>query len=62
LKLLGRALQTPHESDGQSLVEYSMIILLVALVCVVALATLGDVMIDVFWNRIVNELIPFLGG
>ncbi len=48
--------------DGQSLVEYALIIMLVALIVFAILSTLGQTLITVYWDRIVNELIPAMGG
>lgn len=41
---------TPRREDGQGLVEYSLIIVLVAIVVLVALALLGPAIGNVFSN------------
>ena len=55
-------LREEHTSEGQGLVEYAMILLLVALACIGALTALSDQMKTVLWNMIQNVLIPALGG
>jgi Flp pilus assembly pilin Flp len=54
-------LDAEHATEGQGLVEYALIILLVAIACVGALTTLGDTMKTVLWDIIQNVLIPALG-
>jgi Flp pilus assembly pilin Flp len=57
-------LQTPPDdkTEGQGLVEYAMLLMLVALVCVGAVTALGTTMKTVFWDAILNQLIPAMGG
>jgi len=51
-----------RESEGQGLVEYAMVLMLVALACVGAVTALGDTMKTTFWDVIENVLVPVLGG
>jgi len=51
-----------HEAEGQGLVEYAMLLLLVAIACVVSVSALGDTMLTYFWDVIQNVLIPGMGG
>jgi Flp pilus assembly pilin Flp len=50
------------EAEGQGLVEYAMLIMLVALACVGAVTGLGTTMKTVFWDVIEKVLLPALGG
>src|SRR6476620_268068 len=50
------------EAEGQGLVEYAMVLMLVALVCVAGLGALSDTMRRVFWDAIQGVLIPAMGG
>jgi hypothetical protein len=51
-----------HQSEGQGLVEYAMLLLFVVIACVVSVTALGDTMIEHFWDVIQNVLIPAMGG
>ena len=51
-----------QEIEGQGLVEYAMLLLLIAIACVASLTTLRSTMQTVFWDAIVNVLIPGMGG
>lgn len=63
VKCLVQARAPENETqDGQSLVEYALIIMLVALIVFAVLTALGQTLITVYWDRIVNELIPAMGG
>lgn len=57
---LRTANQDSHE--GQGLVEYAMLLLLVALAAIAAVGGMGDTVRDVLYGKIVNELIPMMGG
>ena len=48
--------------DGQGLVEYALIMLLVCIACVAAVSGLGTTMVTTLWDVIQNVLIPALGG
>jgi Flp pilus assembly pilin Flp len=48
--------------EGQGLVEYALLIMFVAIVCVGAVAALGDEMLAQFWSVIRDVLIPALGA
>ena len=50
------ALYLPEGREGQGLVEYSLIIVLVAIVSVLTLALLGSTLNDVYYSKISNEL------
>ena len=41
-----------RRDDGQDLVEYGMLAMLIALAAVVAVASVGDTILNVFWNAI----------
>ena len=47
--------------EGQALVEYAMLLLLVALACVASLILLGDATVGKLWGPIQNVLVPVLG-
>jgi len=49
---------TDQESDGQSLVEYALIILLIAIACLGALMALSDAILAELWGVISGVLIP----
>jgi Flp pilus assembly pilin Flp len=51
-----------HEIEGQGLVEYAMVLMLVALVCVGSVTAVGTTMRTVLWDVIQSVLIPGLGG
>ena len=51
-----------QELEGQGLVEYAMLILLVVIACVGAVTGLRTTMQTVFWDVIQNVLIPAMGG
>jgi Flp pilus assembly pilin Flp len=51
-----------QEAEGQGLVEYAMILMLVALACVASLLALSDAIKTEFWDVITNVLIPALGA
>ena len=55
-------LRPDQETEGQGLVEYALVIMLIALVCVAGVGALGTTMKSVFWDLIQNVLIPVLGG
>lgn len=59
-QFLGRLKQ--HETEGQGLVEYAMLIFFIAIACTVAVTALGTTMKTVFWDFIQDVLIPTLGG
>ena len=50
-----------QEIEGQSLVEYALILLLICIACLVAITALSDAIIANLWNVIQNVLIPALG-
>lgn len=41
---------------GQALVEYALVLMLIAMACIVVLGTLGDVLINTYYNRIMTSL------
>jgi Flp pilus assembly pilin Flp len=45
------------DSDGQALVEYSLIILLVVIACVAVVTTMGETVRDVLWGQV--SQLPF---
>ena len=49
-------LYLPEGREGQGLVEYSLIIVLVAIVSILTLALLGGTLNDVYYSRISNQL------
>ena len=51
---------TEDDRDGQALVEYSLIIVLVIIACLTIVATTGDVIRDELWGM--TRLLPFMGG
>jgi Flp pilus assembly pilin Flp len=51
-----------QEIEGQGLVEYAMLLMLIAIACVASLTTLRSTMQAVFWDAILNVLIPGMGG
>jgi len=51
-----------EETEGQGLVEYALILLLVVMACFGALSAFGATMKTVFWDVIQGVLIPALGG
>jgi len=50
-----------QEIEGQGLVEYALILLLICIACLVAITALGDAIIANLWSIIQNLLIPALG-
>lgn len=48
--------------EGQGLVEYALVILLVAIACILAVTGMGFTVRDELWGDIVDILIPALGG
>lgn len=46
-------------SDGQTLVEYSLIIVLVVIACIVAVTSVANVMEEKYWALI--SAMPFIG-
>ena len=48
--------------EGQGLVEYALIILLVAIAALAAVAGMGEGVRDQLYGQIVAKLIPALGG
>lgn len=49
-------------TEGQSLVEYSLVILLVAISAILVVTGLGAVIRDTLYGEIQDVLIPALGG
>lgn len=45
-------------ADGQALVEYSLILVLVIIACVSVVITMGDVVREVLWGGLTSRL-PF---
>ena len=41
-----------HRDDGQDLIEYGLLVALIALVCLVGVSTVGSTIQTVFWNGI----------
>ena len=58
--ILAAALRRPasREAEGQGLVEYALLLMLVALACVGAVTGMGQAVKDNFWDIIQNVLIP----
>jgi Flp pilus assembly pilin Flp len=44
--------QFARDTDGQDLLEYSLLVALIAVVAVAGVRTLGDTIITVFWSGI----------
>ena len=40
------------EDDAQDLMEYAMLVGLIALICIITVTTLGMNIFNLFWNRI----------
>jgi Flp pilus assembly pilin Flp len=55
MTLLLRWLKT--REDGQDLLEYGILVSLIAIVALAAVSDLADTIIDVFWGQIVG--LPF---
>jgi TRAP-type mannitol/chloroaromatic compound transport system permease small subunit len=49
------------EAEGQGLVEYSLVILFIAIGCLVALTGMADA-VQRLWNLMRDILIPAMGG
>ena len=49
-----------RQESGQALVEYAMLLLLVALACVASLIALGGATVGQLWDPIMNVLVPIL--
>ena len=47
--------------EGQGLVEYALLLLLVCIACLAAVTALGDAIVENLWSLIVDVLIPALG-
>lgn len=47
--------------EGQGLVEYALILLLICIACLAAITALGDAIVANLWSLVVNVLIPALG-
>lgn len=43
-----------NNEDGQDLVEYAMILIFVVIVCVVGVTTIGNTLIEVYFNRVLE--------
>jgi Flp pilus assembly pilin Flp len=56
-------LQPPEfsEAEGQGLVEYALILLLVCIACLAAISSMGDAIVQNLWKVIQDVLIPALG-
>lgn len=50
-----------RQDEGQSLVEYAMILVFVAIACIAAVSALGQATLVNLWNRISGTLVPALG-
>jgi Flp pilus assembly pilin Flp len=50
--LLERTIQSLKDAEGQDLLEYSMLVALIAVVAVSAVTTLGSTIHTVFWQTI----------
>jgi Flp pilus assembly pilin Flp len=44
-----------REEDGQDLVEYGLLMALIAIVALGAVSTFGQIVFNVFWNTIANN-------
>lgn len=49
------------EEDGQSLVEYALLLVLVAIASIVAVGGLGQTTLTALWGPIENTVLPALG-
>ncbi|MDQ2684074.1 MAG: Flp family type IVb pilin [Chloroflexota bacterium] len=58
---LGYLVPQEREDEGQSLVEYALILVFVAIACIAAVAALGEATLVNLWNRISSTLVPALG-
>jgi Flp pilus assembly pilin Flp len=47
--------------EGQGLVEYALILLLICIACLVAITALGDTIVENLWSLVQDVLIPALG-
>ncbi len=43
------------DDNGQGLVEYALIISFVVIIVIATLATLGQTLLDTYYNKIINE-------
>lgn len=48
------AITLVHDDEGQDLLEYAFLCALIALVCIVAVASVGDTMKTLWWERIAD--------
>jgi len=63
LRLLLRArlgCLTDQDAEGQGLVEYALIILLIAIACLGALMALSNAIVTQLWGVVTSVLIPAL--
>jgi Flp pilus assembly pilin Flp len=44
-----------HEDEGQDLLEYGLLMALIAIVALGAVTTFGQIVFNVFWNTIANN-------
>lgn len=54
LLTINRSLAT--EDEAQDLLEYAMLIGLIALICIVAVTTVGQTVFTLFWDRIATTI------
>lgn len=48
-------LQLVNDDGGQGLVEYALIISFVIIVVIATLATMGETLVETFYNKIIND-------
>ena len=60
-RLVSFKLLKGREMEGQGLVEYALLLLLVCIACLAAVTALGDAIVENLWSLIVDVLIPALG-
>ena len=51
-RMLAAVRRLMHRDDGQDLIEYGLLVALIALVCLAGVTTIGSTISTVFWNGI----------
>lgn len=54
--LLCRLTSHLNGEHGQTLVEYSLVLVLITMVCITVVTLLGDTLINTFYNQIANNM------
>jgi Flp pilus assembly pilin Flp len=55
-RMIGMLRRLRHDDSGQDLIEYALLVGLVALVAVSAVSQVGTTILDVFWNVIAASI------